>query len=476
MLGFILILIILTGIWVALILASDLSDVKKNWDKYRCRPTIMPFAGLFGHNAGENFNFCLQNIMGTEFGQALQPVFQVLGSTMNSIMVLLAVANSLRLAFATMMGGVNTIFGNFSERFRLLMSNIQQSAQRIQFLMGRIYGAFFAMIYMSIAGMTALQNFTDTTLFSFLDTFCFDPDTLVQVKHKGYVKVKDVQIGDVFAKTGGVVTSTFQFVADGQPMVSFPNGPVVSTNHYVEHQGQFVRSDQHPDARGIEPWSGGKDKPLICFNTSDHRIPVGDYIFMDYDETEDADQETMNWIDNTLNATHKQEQRPYKYSAVIHPNTKIKMDNGSSKALRDIQLQDKLSTGEVIGIVRKQISMSCTLANGEVVAPGCSVWVSGSTRWDRAGDLVTPLHPQGRGGGPSHPQGRGGRPSHPQGRGGRPYPHMSPQTYISLVVKGTASIETEQGTMIRDYVEVHSPDAEQFYAKSIQSGSLAITE
>lgn len=446
MLGFILILIIMTGIWVVLIVSSDLSDVKQNWDKYRCRPTIMPFAGLFGHNAGENFNFCLQNIMSTEFGQALQPVFQVLGSIINSIMVLLAVANSLRLAFATMMGGVNTIFGNFSERFRLLMSNIQQSAQRIQFLMGRIYGAFFAMIYMSIAGMTALQNFSETSLFFFLDTFCFDPDTLVDIKNKGKIKVKDVQIGDVFTKTGGTVTSTFQFVADGQPMVSFSNGPVVSTNHYVEYEGKFIRSDTHPDAQIIESWNGGKTRPLICFNTSDHRIPVGDFIFMDYDETEDADQETMNWIDNKLNATNKQEQRPYKYSAVIHPNTKIKMDDGSSKSLRDIQLLDKLSTGEVIGIVRKEISMSCTMPNHEVIAPGCSVWMSGSTRWDRAGDLVMP------------------------------YPHMSPQTYISLVVKGSASIETEQGTMIRDYVEIHSPDTEQFYAKSIQSASLAITE
>lgn len=444
MLGFILLVLLLTSIWIVVLISSDLSDVKQNWPKYRCRPSIIPFAAFFGYDAGENFNFCLKNMATTEFGQALGPVFTILGSIASSLMVLITAANSIRLAFATMMGGVNTIFSNFTERFSHLTSNISQSATRIKFLMGRLYGAFFAMIYMAIAGMTALQNFGDTALFSFLDTFCFDPDTLVDIQGKGLTAVRHVQIGDVFTKTGGVVSATFQFSSDGQPMVRFLDGTVVSTNHYMEYKNKIIRAEDHPDAVLIGGWNGGKEKPLICFNTSDHHIPVGNYIFMDYDETEEGDQATMNWVDSQVNGRETRKARSYEYSSALHPMTKIKLKNGSTKPLQEIQLHDQLSTGKVIGVIQKEIHSSCSLSPSLSVAPGTLVWMMGSHQWSRAADIVMP------------------------------YPKKD--IFISLVVQGTASIETIDGTMLRDYVEIHSPDAEQFYAKSLESASLVIAE
>ena len=398
----------------------------------------MPFASFYGYNTAENFQFCMANMFGDEMGAALGPVFQILAKLVSSLVLLIQVANSIRLQFATMMGGVNTLFQNFADRFKQLLSAVQMSAYRMKLIMGRLYGAFFAMIYMSIAGMTAVQNFSETALFDFLDTFCFDPDTLVEIEGKGSIAVKDVKMGDIFVKTGGHVTSVFQFEADGQPMVELPGTIIVSTNHYISSKGSWILAGNHPEAHSIGAWAGGKERPLICFNTSDHKIPVGDYMFLDYDETEEGDQQTMEWVDEKLNAQKRRHPRSYSYTSCGHETMEVRMADGTSKRIASLQLGDQLTTGRVIGLVQKQVDSECTLPSGDLCAPGLCYWTG--HLWARAGDTCDV--------------------------------RKNTQTMYSLVVSKTASFETTKGTYGRDYVEVHSPEAEHFYATAVASYSV----
>jgi hypothetical protein len=436
MLGFIILLTIFFGAWLGMMGMADLEEVKKNWPKYRCRPNIMPFAAIYGHNTGENFQFCLSNMFGLELGEALGPVFAILGSMVRTLMTILQVANSIRIQLATLMGGIQTIFQNFVDRFKQLLAAVQQSAYRMKLIMGRLYGTFFAMIYMSISGMTALNNFTETVLFDFLDTFCFDPDTLVSIKGKGKVAVKEVKIGDIFEETGSKVTATFAFESDGQQMVRLPGNINVSTNHYVYSLGKWMQAGDHPLATPTGPWQGGTERPLICFNTSDHKIPIGHFVFLDYDETEEGDGETMNWIDSKLNGKDSSRERSYDYTTCVKHDTKLFMKDGSTKTIQEIQLGESLSTGRVVGIIQKQVDCVCELSLKESVAPGLCYW--DKTQWVRAGDTLPSQQLE------------------------------ESQIYYSLVVLGTASFETENHTVMRDYVEVHSPDSEQFYASKVE--------
>jgi hypothetical protein len=437
MLGFILLLFIFLSGWIAMLSVADIEEVKRNWPKYRCRPNIMPFASFYGHNTGENFTFCLNNMFGAELAEALGPVFGILSTIVTTLVTILQVANSLRIQLATMMGGINTVFQNFSDRFKQLVASVQQSAYRMKLLMGRLYGTFFAIIYMSIAGITTVDNFTKTILFDFLDTFCFDPDTLVEIENKGVVPVKDVRIGDVFVKTGSKVTSTFAFDSDGQEMVELPGNIVVSTNHYIYSLGKWIQARDHPDAVPKGRWEGGNERPLICFNTSDHTIPIGSYTFLDYDETEEGDAETMKWIDKGLNAAHTQNKRAFPYSTCVAADTHIRMKDGTTKLIQDIQLRDALSTGTVIGLVQKQCTEVCEVASREFVSPGLCYWQT--NQWVRAGDVL-PIQTL-----------------------------REPQTFYSFVVLKTATFETKDGTFMRDYVEIHSPDAENVYTEKIKT-------
>jgi hypothetical protein len=405
----------------------------------------MPLASFFGHDTTENFNYCLTSMINQEAGGAVSPIFQILGTFLGTLTTLVSVANNMRLEMATFMGGVNTIFQNFTDRFVQLSSNIRMTSQRIRMLMGRVYGTFFALIFMSMSAITATTNFSETFLFKFLDTFCFDPDTEVSIMNKGKIPVKDVVADDVFIN-GSRVTATFSFLADGQPMVELPGNIRVSTNHYIQFKGKWIRSDEHPDAKPIDPWSGGTQRPLICFNTSDHRIPVGNYLFLDYDETELADKETMKWVESKINAKQSTDHKNYEYSTLIGPATCVKLKKGGSRLACAVTLGTELSMGKVIAIIQKKSKYVCQLPTGEWVTPGLLLWDSKLSQWFRAGDRYTVQF------------------------------DSLGWTYYSFIVTPTADIELASGTVVRDYFEVHSPDTEQFYEKAITGTSCILAE
>ena len=445
MIGF----LILTGVMIALLVillgATDVNEIKKNWPKYRCNPAIMPLASFFGHDTGENFTFCLGNIINTELGGVLQPIFKLMGTFLETLATLVSVANNIRLEIATMMGGINTVFQNFMDRFVQLSDNIKITAQRIRMLMGRLYATFYALIFMGLSATTSMLNFGDTVIFKFLDTFCFDPDTKVSVEGKGLIAVKDVEIDDVFTN-GSKVTARFSFLADGQPMVKLPGDIIVSTNHYVAHNKKWVRADEHPDAIPVSPWNGGKERPLICFNTNDHRIPVGAYTFLDYDETSEADKETMDWVEKTVNGFEVKKERNYEYATLMAPTTTLRLKSGEPILACAVTLGMELSMGKVISVIQKKANYYCTLPTGDFVTPGCMVWDNKKNMWYRAGDRHTESV------------------------------DSLNRYYYSFIVSPSANIELASGAVLRDYFEVHSPETEQFYEKAIEQASCVLTE
>lgn len=434
MVGFLLLLILLFGGLYFILGLSDIKEIKENWPKHRCKASVMPFASVYGFDTQENFTYCMSNIMTMEAGPLLTPVFQILGTILGSISIIITTINSFRIQIATMMGGINTIFQNFTDRISQVNSKVKMSAARIKSLMMRLYGIFFAIIYMSISGVRALNNFSNTFLFKFLDTFCFDPTTPVEINGRGVIPIQAVKIGDIFTKNGSRVTGRFEFGADGQPMVRI--GPVlVSTNHFILYDGKKIRADEHPDALVALPWSGGPTQPLVCLNTDSHTIPIGAYTFMDYDENDEADFVSMKMIEEIVNGGKSSVSNVHRYSNCMSPETEVLTKNGSKK-VSDIHVGESLTNGIVLGIVEKEIHDICTLPDGKRVGAGMLVWNKDS--WKRAGDL--------------HPV--------KQGR---------TEIFTNVILTPSAVVETLGGTCFRDYMELHSHDAEVYYEAALRS-------
>ena len=174
---FIFVTVILAGAWYGMNAAIDVAEISKNWPKYRCSPSVMPFASVYGYNTTENFNYCLQNAFNGQVGGVTGPFIGILATMVSSISKFLEVLNSLRVMLATVWGGMNRIIQDFSTRFKALMVNIKNTSLRMQILLQRLFASFYSVMFLGLSAVTAGQNFADTFIFKFLDTFCFDPKT-----------------------------------------------------------------------------------------------------------------------------------------------------------------------------------------------------------------------------------------------------------------------------------------------------------
>jgi hypothetical protein len=428
--------ILLGALWYFMGAAIDVAEIGRNWPKYRCSPAIMPFASFYGHDTAQNFNYCVGNIFTGKVGSFTNPFAGILGILIQNVMKFIDNLSSLRIELATLLGGVDKMFQEMVDRLKLLMSQVRKTGQHMKFLMGRIFGTFYAVIYMGMSALTAGLNFGDTAIFGFLDTFCFAPETLINIQDRGFIKISDVRLGDVCDSNGARVTSIYRFLADGQPMVRL-GGIHVSTNHYVRYEGEWIKAGDHPDAVPAGIWSGGPGRPLICLDTDIHVIPLAGYEFSDWDETATSDEDTMilaeKYLNNSADITLA---RPWLYQPALDGATRVKLLDGTFIRADEICPDMITSMGSVIGIGRRAVHTYVELPDGEHVTPSTLIW--NSEKWIRAGIL---------------------------------YPdaivHTDvPRVMTVLVIRGTASIETEYSVM-RDMCEVHSPDMELPTSKAL---------
>lgn len=410
------------------------NEIKNNWEKYRCDISILPFSKFYGKDAEENFDFCMKNMMASKVGSFLGPLAPIITIIVSGMITIMNSINSLRLEFATLFTGIGMFFNEFTQRFNLLLNQIKVTSARMQFLFRRLFSTFTSIIFMGSSAMTAGMNFGDTTLFKFLDLFCFDPQTLIDISGRGQIAVSHVKLGDV-CTDGSVITSIYRFYSRGQCMVRF-NGLgsspiVVSTNHYMKNQeDRWIRCEDHTDAVDAGTWD--TDIPLVCFDTDTHRLPIGDYVFSDYDETNVSDAATMKLIDTMLNNIRTEDlpnQYDWSYMPCLHPQTPIVLKDGTIKELKDITIGCELKTGVVIGIVIRSVSQFVEY-NGMYMTPSTNVWVPETTQWVRAGFLR------------------------------EVYTNTEGITMMMPIVMGTNSIETGSGIIMRDFIEILSHDIE----------------
>lgn len=434
MLGFVLVTLIFIGLLVGINKLMDIQEIKNNWPKYRCRPDVMLTAGLYGYDAAENLDFCLKNGFDERAKALTGPFYTFMAMFTQILMTFLSSINSIRMIFATIIGTVTTVFQEFSERIKMVFTQVQVAAVRIRFLMGRVFASMFAVLFMALSGIKATSNFGNTFLFKFLDTFCFDPETPIETA-RGVVPIYQVKNGDVL-KDGSRVTSTFAFFADGQPMVNL-RGTIVSTNHYVLHNDKWIQTRDHPEAVPLKDWDGGVERPLICLNTDRHRICIGDIVFSDYDESEEGDTQALCAVSKALNGDTLGSSG-YSSAMGCGPEVAIERKNSILVPAVHLRIGDELKNGTVIGVVRKIVNEYCVY-NGERYATGTSVWNPKTNRWHRINTVVNPVR------------------------------MAKPEEFVHVIVSPSAIVTSGQGVYFRDYVEIHDPSFEEPYARALQS-------
>lgn len=151
----------------------DIKHIKDDWANQRCSPMIMPFASFFGENTKDNFEFCMGKIFNTHSQGYMGSLSGMFSGFTGLLQNIFDSISSLRNVMASLGGGINVIFQEFTERITNFFFQLRMSAIRIKMLMGRLYAILFSIMYMGTSGITGMTSFTHTFLFSFLNAFCF---------------------------------------------------------------------------------------------------------------------------------------------------------------------------------------------------------------------------------------------------------------------------------------------------------------
>jgi hypothetical protein len=436
-------LVVLTIIQIVVLfnvfIGGSFADIIKNWPKHRCNPMIMPFAALFGYDANENFNFCMKNIFNVNAAAVLGPVYTLMSKFTDIAATIANSANSFRYLIANLLNGMERLMNSYRDRFQFLIFTIRMSYMKMMTLMGRLYGAFYAVIFMGLSGLKAADNVANNDLVKFLLEFCFDPDTPIELADGSVKKLSEVKIGDVLKTVDDkkpIVTSVFLFNGTKTPMVRIGK-TLVSKEHFTFHNDTWIKAGDHPDAVAAD-----SIPELVCLNTDTHVFELNGTIFADYDESDDASvvQTTQALAEMRLNAGvfDEMNEKTSAYELGLDGSMLVVYKDGSSNALMDVKIGDELLGGGVVmGLVQEKCGWVCKLPNGLLVSASQLLWDKDFSLWRRAAFV---------------------------------YPDScflldKPAVLYQLTVSN--NIIESIDTMFRDYREVNDPDMEMAYENDL---------
>lgn len=154
-----------TAVYSHVVLRRD--EIAQNWATERCRPAYLPFAGYI-HNptsdksnfeyTGENFQYCVQNILVNITGTALQPIQYLLAALSGDHEMMSSALNSVRGMTATIRDNVTNFTQNVMQRLLSIIIPFQRIFIALIDTMNKTQGILATGLYTSLGTYYTLQS------------------------------------------------------------------------------------------------------------------------------------------------------------------------------------------------------------------------------------------------------------------------------------------------------------------------------
>ena len=107
---------------------------------------------------------------------------------------------------------------------------------------------------------------------------CFAPETAIQLKNGTTRQMKNLELGDVLVN-GSIVEATMKIKNHNDPYYKI--GDIhVTGSHYVKDGNVYKQVRNFSKAEPTDKVA----KVVCCLVTNDHKIPVGDFVFWDWED------------------------------------------------------------------------------------------------------------------------------------------------------------------------------------------------
>ena len=113
---------------------------------------------------------------------------------------------------------------------------------------------------------------------------CFSPETPIQLRNGKMVLIKNLKLGDTLIN-GSVVDAVMKIKNCNDPYYKIYSPELkrdiyVTGKHYIQDGVKYVQVKNLPNAKPTDKI----DDVVSCLVTSDHKIPVGNMVFWDWED------------------------------------------------------------------------------------------------------------------------------------------------------------------------------------------------
>lgn len=398
----------------------NVKPIKENWASERCKPGVIPFAGLINRPHGtsindytnQNFQYCLQNILISITGYAVEPITYATALLNKTFLELAQGLTYMNNLMANIRANIASMTENTMTRIANVLVPLQHILIVLKDFMGKARGIFTASLYTSLGTYFALKSFlgsigqiliiiltilagliigfwlipftwptaiTMTAIFvsvsiplaimlAFMSevlhinidspipalpskpNMCFDKNTFLKMNDGKKKKIIDIQPGDVL-HNNNLVTAKLTLDAKNMEMYDL-HGIIVSGEHCVYYHDLRIPVKNHPFSKKLLNY---KEPAIYCLNTSKKFIEIEYLVFSDWDELYDKEltklRDALYQMNQGLIINENEWLHRY-FDSGFSPNTVLTTNRGEKLEMKDVKIRDTLENGEIVcGIV-----------------------------------------------------------------------------------------------------------------------------
>jgi len=257
----------------------------------------MPFAGQFGFDPMENFTFCITKMQSNAMGFFLEPIHFIVGMVGNLGKELSEAINMVRNVIAYIRGMVGNIIGDIFGVFMNILIQIQTIMIKIKDLAMKLVGVMTTTMYIIGTSMKLGKSIWAGPIGGILRTLCFKGTTPITLKSGKKVSIKDINLGDTLTNNSSVIgllklkgdksnpyykiwsrdLEDYIYVTGEHRILNNEEDDVMKLDDIFEN---YIKVSSYGNAEKTNK----HDAELYCLITSNHRIPIGEYTFWDWED------------------------------------------------------------------------------------------------------------------------------------------------------------------------------------------------
>ena len=304
----VIIILIFILLYVFNILAVGIKKVEQDWPLYRCNPTIMPFASVFGHDTVSNFTYCIQNMQSNYMGFLFEPLHYNLGIIGSIATDITKNLSDVRAFFSNIRGFISDIVGGIFGVFLNILIEVQRLTMSIKDLFGKLTGIMATMMFTLSSSLMVMQSAWSGPPGELVRALCFHPETKLRLVDGTLVAMKDIMLNTVLRgggrvcavmsisntdSSGGCIEQVYE-VSGGEEGGGGGGGYIEGVSSILvsgSHLLYDAKTDEFSEVRdlaGKYPLnirrSDVECKTFSCLITSNHVIPIGKWVFHDWED------------------------------------------------------------------------------------------------------------------------------------------------------------------------------------------------